>query len=141
MAEDRVREASCACGQLKIRLRGEPEYVSSCACQQCQRRTGSPYGVTAFFLAEQVVSRAGEAAQFRRTAESGNDLTFRFCPNCGSTVWWEPHGRPGRICVAWGAFADPEFPPPQRLIWTDHKPAWVGAPPGAPEFPRGPTPR
>jgi len=139
MAEDRVREAGCACGQLRIRVRGEPDYVSSCACQQCQRRTGSPFGVTAFFLDEQVVGHAGEARQFRRTAESGDDLTFRFCPECGSTVWWEPHGRPGRTCIAWGTFADPAFPPPQRLIWADYKAPWVQALPGASEFPRGPN--
>jgi len=139
MAEDTLREASCACGKLKIRMRGEPEYVSSCACQQCQRRTGSAFGITAFFREEQAIGRDGEAARFRRTAESGNALTFRFCPDCGSTVWWEPHARPGRICVAWGAFADPDFPPPRRLIWTDRKAPWVHALPGAPEYPRGPT--
>ena len=139
MAENPTREASCACGQLTIRVAGDPEYVSSCACQACQRRTGAPFGVTAFFRNEQVADHAGEASVFRRIAESGNALDFRFCPKCGSTVWWEPHGRPGRTCVAWGAFADPDFPAPQRLIWTDYKADWVHALPGAPEFPRSPN--
>lgn len=138
MDEARVREASCSCGALKIRVSGDPEYVSSCACQACQRRTGAPFGVTAYFRDEQVAGREGEASVFRRIAESGNALDFRFCPKCGSTVWWEPLARPGRICVAWGAFADPGFPPPRRLIWTDYKADWVRPPPGAPEFPRDP---
>ena len=139
MADDTMREARCVCGQLTIRVTGDPEYVSSCACQACQRRTGGPFGVTAFFRNEQVTGHAGEASVFRRIAESGNALDFRFCQKCGSTVWWEPHGRPGRTCIAWGAFADPDFPAPQRLIWTDYKADWVHALPGAPEFPRSPN--
>jgi len=139
MADGKVWEASCCCGGLKIQLEGDPEYVSSCACQACQRRTGAPFGVTAFFRDEQVVGQEGEAQVYRRIGESGNALDFRFCGKCGSTVWWDPHGRPGRTCVAWGAFADPEFPPPQRMIWADYKAEWVHAPDGAPEFPRGPN--
>jgi hypothetical protein len=138
MADTREREASCACGGLRIRLRGDPDYVSSCACQQCQRRTGSAFGVTAFFSVDQVVAAEGEPVVFRRIGESGNPLLFRFCPDCGSTVWWEPVARPGRVAVAGGAFADKNFPAPQRLIWAEHKAAWVRPPDGAAEFPRGP---
>ena len=49
MSEPKQRCASCACGQLSIRVGGDPVRVSSCCCQQCQRRTGGFYGVTAFF--------------------------------------------------------------------------------------------
>ncbi|THD77547.1 MAG: GFA family protein [Phenylobacterium sp.] len=133
-----MREAACACGGLKITLRGDPKMVSSCACQACQRRTGSAFGVTAFFAHDQVAGTEGEANIFQRIGESGKPLIFRFCPACGSTVWWEPLARPDRVAVAAGAFADPGFPAPQRLIWTDYKAAWVHAPEGAPEFPRSP---
>ena len=139
MSPARIRDASCACGGIGIRLTGEPEYVSSCACQQCQRRTGSAFGVTAFFSVDQVAQTRGEPAVFQRVGESGHPLLFRFCPDCGSTVWWEAVARPGRVCVAAGAFADPDFPAPKRLIWAEHKAAWVVPPEGAPEFPRGPV--
>ena len=48
MTETKEREAACACGQLKLRLTGEPDRVSSCHCQACQRRTGAIFGSTAF---------------------------------------------------------------------------------------------
>jgi len=41
-----------------------------------------------------------------------NALTFRFCPVCGSTVYWTGEGFPGYVAVAIGAFADPAFPAP-----------------------------
>ena len=138
MDENGIREAGCACGRLTIRLNGEPEMVSSCACQQCQKRTGSAFGVTAFFGEGQVVASYGEASVFDRIGASGKPLFFRFCPNCGSTVWWEALARPGRVAVAVGAFADKDFPAPKRLIWTEHKAAWVRPADGVPEFPQSP---
>lgn len=115
------REATCACGGLKVTLRGDPMKVSSCCCQQCQKRTGSFYGVTAFFEEDQLTDRQGAEAVFRRIGESGKPLDFRFCPGCGSTVWWTAGARPGRVMVAGGAFADAGLPPPERIIWTEHR--------------------
>src|SRR3546814_5793244 len=34
------RDASCHCGKLILRCRGEPAKVSLCHCMDCQRRTG-----------------------------------------------------------------------------------------------------
>jgi hypothetical protein len=138
MGEERIDEAACACGQLRLRVRGGPTYVSSCACQACQRRTGAPFGVTAFYRTKQVVEQIGEARNWRRTADSGNWLDYRFCPQCGSTIWWEAQIRPGLVAVAGGTFADPDYPPPQRMVWTERRAAWVRPPEGVPEYPQGP---
>ncbi len=135
-----MREASCACGQMGIRLDGEPRLVSSCCCQQCQRRTGSFYGVTAFFDDDQVEKVWGESRVHLRRGDSGNELSFRFCPDCGSTVWWLAEARPGAVAVAGGAFADVDFPAPERLIWAEHRHPWVRLPPGVVEHARAPQP-
>ncbi len=34
------------------------------------------------------------------------ELTFHFCPKCGSTVYWFPQFRPGLIAIALGCFDD-----------------------------------
>jgi hypothetical protein len=134
MGDTAIREAACACGGLKLRLKGDPEYVSSCACQACQRRTGAPFGVTAIFLEEQVTEQTGEVKVWRRVAESGNWIDYSFCPGCGTTVSWLAEGRPGKVMVAGGCFADKDFPPPQRMIWIEHRAPWVRPPEGAPEI-------
>jgi hypothetical protein len=139
MGDGAIQEAACACGELRIKVRGAPEYVSSCACQACQRRTGAPFGVTAFYLDDQVVEQAGEARAWRRVAESGNWVEYSFCPTCGSTVWWRAQARPDKIMVAGGTFADRDYPPPQRLIWAEHCADWVRPPEGAPVYPKGPA--
>ena len=138
MTQSTERRAACACGQLSIRLSGDPVLVSSCCCQQCQRRTGAFYGVTAFFAREQVLATEGEASPFRRTGDSGAAITFHFCPRCGSNLWWDPEARPGLVAVAAGAFADPAFPPPERMVWTEHRHPWVRTPAGLALFERNP---
>ena len=55
-------------------------------------------------------------------------MTFHFCPECGSTVFWEPERVPHLIGVAVGAFADPSFPQPQQSVWTDNKHVWLCLP-------------
>lgn len=135
----KVWDAGCACGQMGIALRGDPERVSSCCCEACQKRTGAFVGVTVFFQEAQVVERRGEARTYRRIAESGNGLEFRFCPDCGSTVWWLAEARPGRVMVAGGAIADPELPGPERIIWTDHRHPSVQVAEDVRAHPRNPT--
>jgi hypothetical protein len=67
------------------------------------------------FRREQVTF-AGKATAWMRTAESGNALTFHFCPTCGSTVYWESEGFPGYVAVAIGNFADQNFPASHALV-------------------------
>jgi hypothetical protein len=118
------RTAACACGQLTVACRGEPLKVSLCHCRECQRRSGGPFGVAAFFPRD-AVSADGEAREYRRGSDSGFDLVFRFCPDCGSTVWWEALRTPGRIAVAAGAFADPGFPAPTQAVYGERRHAWI----------------
>jgi hypothetical protein len=120
----RSRTASCACGQLRVACLGEPRKVSLCHCLDCQRRTGSTYGVAAFFPREDV-SAEGRSSTYRRPSDSGFWVTFHFCPECGSTVYWEPERKPEAIAVAIGAFADPSFPPPTQSVWNERRHPWV----------------
>ena len=125
-----MRTASCACGQLKISCTGEPRLVAQCHCLDCQRRTGSVFGLAAFF-ARDGVKTEGEARTFRRPSDSGHDVTFHFCPECGSSVFWEPSRKPDAIAVAVGCFADPAFPAPTRVAWEERRHGWVGGSQGA----------
>ncbi|HMF21145.1 MAG TPA: GFA family protein [Pseudolabrys sp.] len=87
-----TRRAACSCGQLHLTIEGEPSRISMCHCLECQRRTGAAISNQARFRREQVTF-AGKSAAWMRTAESGNALTFHFCPTCGSTVYWEGEGQ------------------------------------------------
>lgn len=97
------RTAKCSCGKLSATASGPPQKVSACHCKSCQRRTGSAFGVAVFFTAA-AVACAGESRTYVRAGDSGRDLTFHFCPSCGSTVYWLADFRPGLVAIALGCF-------------------------------------
>ena len=124
------RLATCHCGQLQLRCTGEPAKISLCHCLDCQRRTGSLFSVAVFFARAEVTLAAGVAKMFRRSSASGFNVAFHFCPECGSSLWWEPDRLPDRIGVAVGAFADPDFPMPEQAVWSQDRHAWLTLPDG-----------
>jgi hypothetical protein len=132
------RQAACSCGQLKVRLDGEPALVSSCHCLACQRRTGAVFASNAFFKRDQVAAVEGEYRTWRRAGDSSRFLDFHFCPTCGSTVFWEAEGTPDLVTVAIGAFADPSFPAPVRTVWAEKKHGWLPFPDSIPHHPGDP---
>src|SRR5215472_7425942 len=93
-------------------------------CLACQRRTGSTYGIAAFFPRESVVV-AGDAKAYTRSSDSGYSVTFYFCPHCGSTVYWNTARKPDMVAVAVGVFADPAFPAPSQAVYYEHRHRWV----------------
>jgi hypothetical protein len=110
-----------------VGCKGEPAKVSVCHCPSCQKRTGSAYGIAAFFPRTDVQSK-GHTRRYTRASDSGFEVTFYFCPNCGSTVFWQPHRKPDMIAVAVGAFVDPTFPPPSQEVYEQYRHRWVKIP-------------
>lgn len=122
-------EASCSCGQLRLVADGDPVRVSICNCLACQRRTGSVFGVQARYDAERV-RMEGRFTEYLRVSDDGDERLFRFCPECGSTVFYTYPGADDVIAVPVGAFADPSFPPPVRSIYDNRRHPWVRLPDG-----------
>lgn len=129
------RTAQCQCGQLRAIADGDPDYVNVCHCQACQRRTGAVMQSGAYYKKAQVRTE-GDNKVYVRTTESGRTLRFHFCPNCGSSVYWEAELRPEYLAVAVGAFADPTFPTPTHSVWEQTMHPWVGLP-EVKRFPKG----
>ena len=122
------RTASCACGALSVRVEGEPSAVAVCNCLQCQKRTGSVFGVGAYYPNEQVLEKSGKSQAYERSSDSGRKIVGHFCPICGSTVFWEPEFLKRHTGVAVGCFASPDFPTPGLVAWSASKHDWVRFP-------------
>lgn len=117
--------ASCRCGLLHATATGEPVRVSICHCLTCQKRSGSAFSVQARWPAEQVTIE-GNSKSWTQTANSGNRITFGFCPECGSTVHYVIEGKfDGLVAIPLGAFDDPYFAVPQFSVWEERQHEWV----------------
>lgn len=120
-------KASCSCGQLAITYDGEIARTSMCHCLECQKRTGSVFGIqTRIEKAKTTIT--GDTTVFQRTGDGGSIGTFYFCPKCGSTVFWENDQMPGSVIIAIGGFADPTLPAPVFSVYKDRKHHWVEIP-------------
>jgi hypothetical protein len=117
-------DARCSCGAIALSLPGPSSLVAACHCIECQRRSGAPFGVGAFYPAE-VVTISGTPKEYVRAAESGGKVRSYFCTDCGSTVYWKADNLPAMIGVAVGAVADPDFPAPIKSVFERSKHAWV----------------
>ena len=123
------RTASCSCGQLQAHVTSDPIRVSVCHCLACQRRTGSVFGAQARFASDSVTV-TGATTEYVRVGDEGSRATFRFCPECGSTVFYTAEYLEGFIAIPVGAVADPKFPTPAFSIYEERMHSWVSMPPG-----------
>jgi hypothetical protein len=116
-----TRIAHCCCGSLRADATGEPEIVAACHCTECQRRTGSPFGVSTLFPKE----HRGPSKVYVRGSDSWRKIELHFCPDCGSSVFWYPESVPDLIGIAFGTFADPSMPWPTLSVWETTRHPWV----------------
>jgi hypothetical protein len=121
-----TRTATCSCGQLTVTCEGDPVRVGICHCLACQRRTGSAFGVQARFTRERVTI-AGRTREWVRVGDDGGRGTFRFCPDCGATVYYTLDAEPDLVGVPVGTFADPSFPPPTYSVYEQRRHPWARA--------------
>lgn len=132
-----ARVAQCQCGKVKLTCQSEPAPVILCSCQLCQKRTGSPFQIGAWFDMDKV-SFEGETKEFtRNTGDLGMDVTFNLCPQCGTSIWWGGHAEgpfAGMVAIAGGCFADADFPPPTIAVYDKHRQPWISLPAGIPVF-------
>src|SRR3954452_9013605 len=132
-----VINARCSCGAIALSLPGPTDRIAACHCVECQRRTGAPFGVGAFYPTETVT---GTPNEYIRAGDSGGRVCSYFCPACGSTVYWKADNLPAMIGVAVGAIAVPNYPAPIRSVFEQSKHAWVEIS-GVEHFKQGSAPK
>ncbi len=114
----------CACGLVQLRCTAEPIRTSICHCFECQKRTGSVFGVQARFNKNQVILD-GDITSYTRIADSGNHVQYEFCPACGTTMRLQLPDAPDYAIIPMGLFNNKEFPEPTVSIYEQRKHGWV----------------
>jgi len=125
-----TRTAACSCGQLTVTMDGKPASVGACSCRECQKSTGSVFGISSYWPKTAVVEIKGKSTVWRRGSDAGRWVDSYFCPTCGSTLYWYAEALPDVIGIAAGNFADPNFEPPTYAVWSETQHPWVKFPEG-----------
>ncbi|MFC1233980.1 GFA family protein [Vibrio sp. F74] len=119
-----IRTASCSCNLVTIRCKGEPIRTAICHCFECQKRTGSVFGVQARYLTENTVLD-GEVVSYSRIADSGNQVTYDFCPRCGTTMRLKLNAVLDATIVPLGLFKEQDFASPSFSVYEQRKRGWI----------------
>lgn len=116
MAE--THEGGCLCGTVRYRVVGNPTVAGVCHCAFCKRRTGSAFGMAAYFDDSAVEIRGDLKRYEYRSDESGRWLKLEFCRSCGTTVTGTAEWNPGARVIMGGTFDDPNWVEPRAHFFT-----------------------
>jgi hypothetical protein len=119
------RTARCCCEQSSIEVEGEPFLNVVCHCRNCQRRTGSAFGWSAYFHDSNVIGSSGPLQLYAMK----NGQTRWFCGACGTTVFWKAPGPFADYTgVAGGCFSEAPLADPTVSAQNETCFGWVSLP-------------
>jgi hypothetical protein len=133
-----LRDGGCQCGALRFRIRGEPLSVCACHCTDCQRRSGSAFGITLFAARSQVELVRGEPARYDYAEADGRRWLGTYCPRCAVRLWSESPRVPEVLFLAAGTLDDRAGIEPVAHVWLRSARPWVRIPDHVLTFERQP---
>ena len=122
------RTGGCQCGEVRYRISGEPVVLAICHCKECQRASGSAFGMSLVTRKEHFVLERGVLKSFSRVADSGRTLICSFCPTCGTRIHHEPQYLANVYNVRAGTLDDTSLLQPGLQAWTVSKQRWLELP-------------
>jgi hypothetical protein len=115
----------CQCGNVRYEIAGPPVELVVCHCKECQRQSGSAFGMSLFVADGGFRLTAGELKSFQVTCNSGRVKTCAFCADCGTRIY---HSTGGTISLKPGTLDDTRWLRPTHHYWTRRKQPWVVIP-------------
>lgn len=110
----------CLCGRVSYKSHAKPTLILNCHCEDCRRSTGAVYS-TNVMVAEDQVEIHGEVSTFNHKAKSGNIMTKRFCPHCGTLMFGNSSGRTNVVSIRAGTVDQTDIIKPVMNVFVDSK--------------------
>jgi hypothetical protein len=125
-------DGGCQCGHVRYQVVEKPFGLAVCHCTECQRQSGSAFGMSLGARNGALVLRSGTLKKFEVKCDSGRTKSCFFCPECGTRIY---HQTENGISVKAGTLDDTSWLKPDAHYWTKRKQWWVLIPDGAPQIP------
>jgi hypothetical protein len=127
----------CLCGAVRYKVTADMIFSGKCYCEDCRKTSSSGHG-SVYAVPEQSVSITGKLTEYKKKGGSGQPITRRFCPVCGSRISATPEVMPGVMLITASTLDDPSQFTSQMSIYTSRAPAWDRPPADSPMFPEMP---
>ena len=132
------RTGRCLCGAVSFTLSAEPLVTRVCWCRDCQLLAAN--GTVNLMVPAEALSVSGALSEYTRQADSGNEVTRQFCPQCGTHLFAKVSARPQFRVVRAGNLDEPSSVKPAMNIWANSAPSWACLDPALERVAQQPTP-
>ena len=119
----------CQCGSVRYVLTTQPIRLAACHCTECQRQSGSAFGMS-MLVNKDSLTVTGLTKQFTRIADSGNEVTGVFCPECGVRIYHVLKSAQDVLSLKPGTLDDTSWLRPGYFVWMRSAQGWVPVPDG-----------
>jgi hypothetical protein len=113
----------CYCGAARYELNAAPLAIYLCHCTDCQRQSGSAFGMSMPVPRPALRVTAGDPARFERTTATGRRTALRFCATCASRLYSE--STPEMVMLRPGTLDDTTWLRPSAQIWSRSAHDWA----------------
>ena len=127
----------CLCGALRYRLTEDPIAFYVCHCTECQRRSGSAFGLSMIVRTDALELISGSPAMFEVELPEGRRDRGRFCLSCATRLWHETDAYPQIRGLRPGTLDEASRYTPYGDVWTRSAQPWVSFTAG-PQFEQQP---
>lgn len=128
----------CLCGAVRYASEAEPVLMAVRHCPHCQKQTSSAFSMLVAVPKETLRFEGRDPAAFEDVGESGQPLTRRFCPGCGSAIVSDASVTPDLAWIKAGTLDDPSWFEPRMHMWCESAQPWVSIDDSLPRFERNP---
>ncbi len=129
----------CQCGNIRYEVVGTPKQLLACHCTDCQRQSGSAFGMTLVVNEADFRLTQGEPKTFASKSDTGRAKLGAFCPECGTRIYHKIEWRKGTVSVKPGTLDDTRWLKPDMHLWTSSKQTWVTIPEGVKAYEKQPS--
>lgn len=134
-----VFKGGCQCGAIRYEVVGAPRRLVVCHCTDCQRQSGSAFGMTMVVNEEDFRLKKGGLKTYSSKSDAGRAKLGAFCPACGTRIYHKPEWRKGTVSVKPGTLDDTRWLKPETHLWTSSKQPWVIIPNGVETYENQPS--
>ena len=131
-------QGGCRCGGIRYEVSAEPVFAGHCHCRDCQYASGGPFATVLGVPKAAFSLLQGAYAEYEIEAESGNHVSRKFCPTCGTPLFSELKANPEFWIVKAGTLDDPSWLAPTMQIWCDSAQPWAPMAEDLPTFGKNP---
>ena len=118
----------CQCGACRYAISAPPLTLYACHCTECQRQSGSAFGMSMPVPRAGFAITRGTPATWRRVAASGRAVDCAACPTCGTRLAHFPTRNDAVVNVKAGTLDDTTWLRPVGHLWTRSAQSWVTIP-------------